>query len=179
MVSARKAMSTPKQPRDVIALNIPDLSAFAKTLRSGLEQPPGHVETLNLIARAAGYRNYQHLKARQIQEEQPIANDRQVARALRFFKAGKFAEWPAKTQVQKLCLWALWAQLPAQTDLHEREISTLIHSMCLFKDAAQIRRAMVEHQMVARAKDGSCYQRIEQALPAEALAVIAQVKKTL
>ena len=44
----------------------PDLSALAKNLRRELEaraELPGHVELLNMLTRAVGYRNYQHFKA--------------------------------------------------------------------------------------------------------------------
>lgn len=171
-------MSHVTDTQDTISLTITDLSRFAKTLRAGLSTPPGHLETLNLIARAAGYRNYQHLKARQAHQASAPVDDRQVARALRFFRRGKFADWPAKTQVQKLCLWGLWAQLPAQVAYSEREVSDLIHDMCSFRDAAQIRRAMVEHKMLTRQKDGSNYQRVEQAPPPEALDLIRRLRRT-
>ena len=51
--------------RDVISLQIDDLSHFARSLRAGLANPPSHLEMLGHIARAAGYRNYQHLRAKQ------------------------------------------------------------------------------------------------------------------
>jgi hypothetical protein len=171
-----KLATKPHASRDVVQLSIPDLSSFAKALRAGLAQPPSHVETLNLIARAAGYRNYQHLKARQPEQRAATVDDRQVAKALRYFHQGSFSEWPAKTGVQRLCLWALWAQLPAKTQMRESDISARLHAMCRFRDAAQIRRAMVEHAMVTRDREGTCYQRIEQEPPAEARALIAALK---
>ena len=51
-------------------LSTPDISAFAKSLQTALDarhaeghSPPPHVELLNLLARAAGARNYATLKA--------------------------------------------------------------------------------------------------------------------
>ena len=44
----------------------PDISGLAKTLSRelrALETPPGHVQLLNILARAAGHRNYQAMKA--------------------------------------------------------------------------------------------------------------------
>ena len=57
-------------PRTALAFHTPDLSAFARALgrslaarHSAKPQPPGHVEMLNLIAKAAGHRNAQALRA--------------------------------------------------------------------------------------------------------------------
>ncbi len=164
--------------RDPIALVIPDLSAFAKSLRSELRDPPSHSEMLGLIARAAGYRNYQHLKARLEETPQEAPDDRAVTRAARYFDdMGRFAEWPAKTSVQALCLWVIWAQMPAGSEMTEREVSALIHGLCSFRDAAQIRRAMIEHRMLTRTTDGRVYQRIEQRPPSEARALITRILK--
>ena len=56
--------------RLLVPLATPDLSALAKTLKSFLDErhaaqkpPPTHVELLNLLARAAGLRNFATLKA--------------------------------------------------------------------------------------------------------------------
>lgn len=161
--------------RDPISLTIPDVSGFTKALRSELSDPPSHQEALNMVARAAGYRNYQHLLARQ-PSQKPSADDAQVTRAARYFDAeGCFAHWPARTSVQRLCLWVIWASLPPREPMSERQISARIDAACAFRDAAQIRRAMVEHKMVTRERDGSNYQRIEQAPPPEAQALISRV----
>jgi len=164
--------------RDPLALVIPDLSQFAKRLREEFPDAPSHLETLGLIARAAGYRNYQHLKARL--EEAPVEapDTRAVTRAARFFdEKRRFAEWPAKTGVQALCLWVIWAQLPPDQELTEREISARIHDLCSFRDAAQIRRAMIEHKMLCRTTDGQVYQRIEQKPSPEGRALISRILK--
>ena len=57
-------------PRELTPLHAADLSAFAKALLAQLAERvdrgaglPGHVEMLNLLARAAGHRNVQALKA--------------------------------------------------------------------------------------------------------------------
>jgi len=82
-------------PRDIIRVTIEDLSQFAKTLRSDLPNPPSHVEKLSLIARAAGYRNFQHLREKNT--PLPQANDKQVRRALRYFdETGVMVEWPIR-----------------------------------------------------------------------------------
>ena len=57
-------------PTEPLPVAIPDLSSFARSLSQALaarqaERPdtPGHVETLNLVARALGHRNVQSLRA--------------------------------------------------------------------------------------------------------------------
>lgn len=162
--------------RDTISIEISDLTQFARSLRSQLPEipeKPSHVEMLSLVARAAGYRNYQHLRARNTPT--PKADGRRVARAAAHFDdAGQLLRWPGKTAIQGLCLWVIWAKLPARQSLTEREISQLIDAQTMFRDAAQIRRGMVEHGMVTRNLDGSAYLRVEQAPPPEARALMVQ-----
>ncbi|WP_299933107.1 DUF2087 domain-containing protein [uncultured Pelagimonas sp.] len=160
--------------RETISLEIKDLKQFAKALRAELPNTPSHVETLGLVARAAGYRNFQHLRAQNTPK--PVADDKLVARALEHFDdKGQLKRWPGKTRIQGLCLWVLWARLPARQTLTERDISGLIDAMTLFRDAAQIRRGMIEHAMLTRNLDGSAYERVEQLPPPEALALIAKL----
>jgi len=66
-------------PRTLTPLQAPDLSAFARALGKSLKQrhadeqpPPSHVELLNLIARAAGHRNVQALKAVAVADAPPL-----------------------------------------------------------------------------------------------------------
>ena len=56
--------------RETIPLVVRDLGAFTRALGRSLAEryalrpePPGHVELLNLLARAAGHRSYQGLRA--------------------------------------------------------------------------------------------------------------------
>jgi hypothetical protein len=56
--------------RTLLPLSVADISVFAKSLKAGLDErhvkgdgPPSHLELLNLLARAAGLRNFQTLKA--------------------------------------------------------------------------------------------------------------------
>jgi hypothetical protein len=161
--------------RDVIELTISDLSQFCKTLRADLPQAPGHAQMLGLIAKAAGYRNYQHLKARNAPK--PAADQKQVDRALRCFDArGLFASWPARVGTQLLCVWAIWARLPPREVLNERQISACIDELCSLRDAARVRRTLVEMKLFERTRDGSAYRRLERPVPPEAEALIAALK---
>lgn len=129
-----------------------------------------------MVAKSLGYRNYQHLRAVAGDQPAPAVDSKQVARALRHYDQGRFARWPGKTGVQALCLWPIWAALPARAILSEREISAMIDAQCLFRDPAQIRRSMVEHGLLQRTRDGAQYTRIEQSPPAEAQELIRQVR---
>ncbi|MBT8152460.1 DUF2087 domain-containing protein [Epibacterium ulvae] len=162
--------------RNVIQLTIDDLSQFTKTLRKQLDTPPSHVEMLTHVARAAGYRNYQHLRARNTPV--PQANRKQVDRAARYFdEAGQWARWPLKRGVRELCLWVVWAAIPARERFSERQVSAVIDEMTVFRDAAQIRRSLIEMQLMRRDRDGSNYQRLEQPMPPEARALLAAIKE--
>ncbi len=165
--------------RDAVSLTISDLSGFAKALRREVEQggDAGHQAWLNRIARAAGYRNYQHLSALRKGEEPP-ADEKAVARALRYFDGdGRMTHWPAKTTVQHLCLWAIWAELASGEELSEREVSARIDTLASFGDAAIVRRTLAELGLVTRSRDGRVYCRVERRPSPEARALIAALRR--
>jgi hypothetical protein len=52
--------------RTPLPLHAEDISAFARSLGGQLkscEAAPGHLQLMNMLARSAGYRNFQHLRA--------------------------------------------------------------------------------------------------------------------
>ena len=163
--------------RDIISITIDDLSMFTKSLRNTLKQHdglPGHATMLGLVAKAAGYENYQHLKAIKpdVKTYQPVEKKR-MERALRIWDNGIMTRWPKQTSVQGLCLWVFWAALPAKQDMTETEVNEVLNARHAFKDHAILRRSMVEHRMIQRTTDGSVYRRIEQAPPDDAAFLIA------
>lgn len=165
-------------PRDAIPLAIPDLSAFAKRLREELAQdgpPPGHLRLLGHLARAAGFANWQRLRASAPPAPEPL-DEAKVARALRAFDAeGRMERWPNRTAVQGLCLWVLWARLPARRDLTEAEVNAVLKAGHAFGDHVLLRRSLIDHGLATRATDGSAYRRVERQPPPEARALIAKV----
>lgn len=162
--------------RDVLRLTIDDLSHFTKTLRGALPDAPGQSEMLGHIARAAGYRNYQHLKSRLTPE--PAADRKRVARALRYFAAdGRWENWPLKRGIRELCLWVIWTRLPVREVLTERQISAVIDEETVFRDPAQIRRSLVEMGLLTRNLDGSEYVRLQRPMPPDAKALLRAVKE--
>ncbi|WP_342075924.1 DUF2087 domain-containing protein [Yoonia sp. SS1-5] len=164
-------------PRETIAITIDDLSAFTKALRNSLlqmEKPPGHAKMLALVAKAAGYDNYQHLRAAKPTAPK-LPGSKKLDRALRTFDAGIMIRWPKQTAVQGLCLWVFWAALPPRADLSEKEVNAILKAGHSFGDHALLRRSLIDHRLVSRTKDGKTYRRIEQQPPPDALHLIGAV----
>lgn len=174
--------------KDPIGLVIADISDFARRLAPQLKNHkdgPSHLSLLNMLARAAGYRNYQHLRAlrsaRARLTEVPATLDvdfRLVERALHQFDAGgQLVRWPSRRQVQALCLWVMWSRVPAAEHLHERQINAILNAGHLFGDAALLRRSLIGMALVQRNLDGSDYQRLEKRPPDEARELIGRIKE--
>jgi len=169
-------------PRSIFPMAIADLSAFAKSMRGEidrLDHKPSHVEVLNLITRAAGFRNYQHFRAvsqtaevienwNVAAEPEPMPDEARVLRTLRVFnREGLLVRWPTKRSQQELCLWFLWSKLPRGRTFTEREIGEFLNTLHLFGDAALLRRDLFDLGLVTRKRDGSDYRRIEKKPPPE------------
>lgn len=162
--------------RETIAIKIDDLSQFTKSLRNALkhhDRLPGHATMLGLVAKAAGYDNYQHLKAVKPAVPDYIPEEkRRMERAKRVWRGGVMIRWPKQTSVQDLCLWVFWADLPANTDMTEKEVNAILMERHTFNDHPILRRSMIANRMLTRTIDGSVYRRIEQAPPEDALHLI-------
>ncbi|MCK0209671.1 DUF2087 domain-containing protein [Starkeya koreensis] len=167
-------------PRTVLAYEAPDISALARTLHQGLaalERTPGHVELLNLLARGAGFRNFQHMRADAQARDRletppeppaPPADHARCEKALRLFDpSGRLARWPKKRNQQILCLWLLWSRLPAGETFPERRMNELLNAEHLFGDHALLRRELIEFGLFRRTPDGREYSRIEREPPPE------------
>ncbi|MCJ8520726.1 hypothetical protein ABID21_003946 [Pseudorhizobium tarimense] len=167
--------------RTIYPMAVADVSAFAKSLREQmgrLDHAPTHVEMLNLLSRAAGFRNYQHFRSsadaaeisvtrREVKLEQQ-ADAARVSKTLRVFDTdGQIIRWPGKRSQQELCLWFLWTKIPPRLRFTEREISERLNALHLFGDAALLRRDLVDVGLMRRNRDGSDYQRVEKAPPPE------------
>ena len=173
--------------REILSFQAADISALAKSLKSQLdthEGKPGHVSLLNMLARGAGYRNFQHFRAQataldRLENPGPAPAPRpevdfaRVRRLLRHFdEAGRLIRWPNKFNEQATCLWVMWSRLPARESLTEQGISRLLDAMHSFRDFALLRREMVEQGLVSRTPDCRDYRRIERQPPPDALALI-------
>lgn len=167
--------------RDAIALEIHDVSQFARLLGRALseaEAVPGHLGLMNTIARAAGFRSFQHLKARTRAEPAPTqpVNEKRLAQVMRCFDGeGRLARWPGKTSLQALALWALWSHLPARVELSEPEVNAVMERWHGFGDRALLRRALIDHGLATRRIDGRGYRRVEAEPPAEARVLLRRL----
>lgn len=87
--------------REYLPLQCDDLSSFAKSLRAQLAEHlgpeasvPGHVQMLNMLARAAGHRNVQALKAQAAQQRSSLARARTAQKDVASPEALAEAAWP-------------------------------------------------------------------------------------
>ncbi len=164
-----------------------DISALARTLAgqiAALGRAPTHVELLNMLARSAGWRNFQHFRAQaaartaiETAESNPAVEAIdfiKVRRLLRHFDAeGRLLRWPAKLGERQICIWVPWSRLPSRQVLSEPQINGHIEAAHTFGDYALLRRWMCDWGMVERTTDGREYRRIERRPPAEARELIA------
>lgn len=172
LVEARARMEC-AMGRDVSPLYVADLSAFSKQLRgalAGQEGLPGHQGMMDLVAKAAGFRNLQQFQAGRPNLEAPR---RDVLRL--FDETGRFVRWPSKTSQQRLALWVIWSRMPPRVSMDERAVSAFLAEQADGVDAAQMRRGLIEHGLAVRRRDGSAYLRVEQEPEREALALIKRL----
>lgn len=174
-------------PRLSLPYAVQDLSALARSIRDQivkLDRSPTHLELLNMLARAAGRRNYQHYQAEMASQarlvepapESAPPDHARIEKALRHFDAkGRLLRWPSKANLQELCLWALWSRIPAGRVFSEREISDLLTLWHLFGDHALLRRALFEAKLVDRTSDVREYRRIERKPPPELPILLDQI----
>lgn len=162
-------------PRTLTPLVAPDLSAFARALgrslkeRHDAQQPlPGHVELLNLIARAAGHRNVQALKAAVLVAPTPVSSTApppglsdNARKALALFDGqGRLTRWPVKFSVQQLLMWVLWTRFEAQRPYTEAEVNAILKDAQTYGDHVTLRRELINHRLMTRKSDCSEYRKL-------------------
>ena len=178
--------------REPLALTVPDASTFARALGRSLAErhaagaaPPGHVELLNLIARALGHRNLQSLRAVRLPASLPTlptaAEDRppppplsaNARKALLQFDArGRLLRWPTKFSVQVLAMWVLWTLFDGRRVYTEREVNEILGAANAFGDHATLRRELVNHKLLTRKSDCSEYRKLPARPDAETRALL-------
>lgn len=182
--------------RQALPFSTDDVSTFARALKRELAKPdhnsaaaaamPSHLALLNMLVRAGGYRNFQHFRAQAEARDkldhpppEPVqepADYVAVARVARYFDdAGRLTRWPGKHSQRILCLWVLWSRLDAKRVYRESEINRVLEAQHLFGDYALLRRDMCDLRLMTRTPDGREYRRVEQAPPANALALICHL----
>lgn len=162
--------------RETLAFVAPDLSTFARSLTRALKErtepePPGHVEMLNLIARAAGHRNVQALRAAQRElPPAPLAPEDRPAlpplsenarkTLMQFDSRGRLIRWPHKFTVQRMAMWILWTLFESRRVYTEKEVNAILKEVNDFGDHVTLRRELVNHQLLTRKSDCSEYRKL-------------------
>lgn len=165
--------------KTLLPFAVPDLSAFAKALRTrlaGLDHTPTHVEMLNLLAKSAGHQNFQAVRAGTLPASIPAFDQARIDRVIGHFDdRGRMIRWPGRTRHQDLCIWIIWSTIPRDKPLSEKEINGFINDGHHFGDHALLRRSLVDMKMLSRTPDGKLYRRIEKQPDAEAQALMAAI----
>ena len=168
-----------------LSVTVPDASLFAhalglqlKTRHAAGSPPPGHVELLNLMARALGHRNLQSLQAARpaLADAVPVlpslalaVEDRPTPPALtenarkalmQFDSRGRLQRWPTKFSVQKLAMWVLWTLFDGRRVYTEREVNEILKAANAFGDHVTLRRELINHQLMSRLSDCSAYRKL-------------------
>lgn len=174
--------------KTLLPFAVKDVSGLARSIARELasgEERPGHVQILNILARAAGFRNFQHFRAARAAEArldaapplgEPVDHVR-VERVARLFDAeGRLTRWPPKANQRRLCLWVLWSRFPVHAALDEIAVNAHLNRRHSFGDPALMRRELVDGGFVRRTVDGREYRRIECRPEPDALALFAALK---
>ena len=160
--------------RESVPLHAPDLSLFARALGRSLKErlphdPPGHVELMNLLARAAGHRNLQALQAAVRRPLPAPAGDPDAVpevppltpaarKALTQFDArGRLVRWPHKFSVQRVAMWALWTHFDGRRVYSEKEVNEVLKAWNTWGDHVTLRRELINHRLMSRKSDCSEY----------------------
>lgn len=164
--------------RERVPLHCEDLSQFAKTLRQQLGEhlqkspgaAPSHVQLLNMLARAAGHRSVQALRAQATLTHAPVAAPPTTAapaatllsthasKALtQFDEHGRLSRWPYKFVVQRLAMWGLWLRFDSNRSYTEREVNDILKAWTTYGDHVTPRRELVEMKLLGRKPDCSAY----------------------
>jgi len=174
--------------RESLPLVVDDLSAFAKSLRAQLlkhelPQPPGHQTLLNMLARAAGHRNLQTLKARPpapLPKPPVPATELSdiVKRTLRLFDdRGRLTRLPVKRSLQLMALWGLWMRFDAKRPYREREVNEILTAWHSFGDYCTLRRDLITQKLMARTPDSSVYTKLPARPGEDAMALMRALRQ--
>lgn len=173
--------------RELLSFGVADVSSLAKSLKKELEgnPNPSHLEIMNMLARGAGFQNFQHFRAGQVNLEPSMAAEilpqddeientkSELKKVTKFFdKNLVVTKWPIKESSRKILLWYFWSRIPYEITFNEISISRLLDALHSFGDAAVIRRYLVSYGFMERSKDGAKYKRLELDIPKEYKEVI-------
>jgi hypothetical protein len=174
--------------REIVPLYAADASTFCKNLRQHLNEAglsaPGHLTLLNMLARSAGHRNYQSLRAAppagtllpDAPAPVPAPSKAPRLKALclprgnnapplirkaigQFDVQGRLMRWPTQFAVQQLAIWALWTRLPGKKSMTEREVNEYLDRQNTFGDPVTLRRELINAGLMTRTVDCRDYRK--------------------
>ncbi|WP_029458910.1 DUF2087 domain-containing protein [Solidesulfovibrio alcoholivorans] len=177
-----------------LPLAVDDITAFARCLRTRLtasQAAPSHLELLNWLAKAAGYKNFQHFRA-SVHPNLPVAatepvvepeptpeplSETRLKRLARLYDAaGRLTRWPSKRGMQLTCLWTVWAAIPSREVFDEPGVTRILAGTHLFGDPVLLRRELCDLGLLWRTPDCRAYRRVERRPPPEALELLRRVR---
>jgi hypothetical protein len=183
-----------------LPLAVDDITAFARSLRTCLtasQAAPSHLELLNWLAKAAGYKNFQHFRAAshpnlpEAEPEpaavpepvaapeptpEPVSETRLKRLARLYDAAGRLTRWPSKRGMQLTCLWTVWAAIPSREVFDEPGVTRILAGAHLFGDPVLLRRGLCDMGLLWRTPDCRAYRRVERKPPPEALELMRRVR---
>lgn len=175
--------------RHAITLAVPDLSGFARGLARSLAEHlathgalPSHQTLLNQIARAAGHRNLQALRAQPPAPHRPPPRPSEPTTVLsaaarkaltQFDEQGRLVRWPNKYSVQRLAMWVLWMQFESRRVYTEREVNQVLKAWHTWGDHVTLRRELINDRLLTRKADGSEYRKLPARPDVEVRALLA------
>jgi hypothetical protein len=123
-ISSSQKNTSRASSRDLVSFSVSDISLLAKSLRVAITEnaAPSQVQMLNWLSKAAGFQNYQSLraaaKAQSIRatnvvtskekSEPSLALSAHAAKALtQFDEQGRLHKWPYKFAVQRIAMWGI------------------------------------------------------------------------
>jgi len=180
-------------PRQTVPLHADDISSFAKALARQLSdaldkqpRPPGHVELLNMLARAAGHRNFQSLRVQPpiaspaeapAEQASPALSDIAQKALRQYDDQGRLTRWPIKFSVQRMMLWGLWMRFDARRKYSEREVNEVLRAWHLFGDHCTLRRELINMRLLERKPDGSQYRKLPARPDADTMAFMRALRQ--
>ncbi|GAB7128243.1 DUF2087 domain-containing protein [Silvimonas sp. JCM 19000] len=172
-------MSRPIYP--FYSSNISELARSLKQQWAEAPDAPSHLQILNMLAKAAGFANFQHLRAScetvKQQEAQEAAVVPAVKRLLRHFdEQGRLLRWPNKFSEQQICLWAAWDVLPPAGEYSEAQINQPLKQCQTFNDHVMLRRELVSMKLLDRTPDGRKYWRLPGTPDADTASLLAVLR---
>ncbi|NLR76286.1 DUF2087 domain-containing protein [Leeia aquatica] len=166
---------------------VPDVSDLARALRRhwpSHPDMPGQVDMLNLLARCAGFSNFQSYRQHALRPQKTEVSHPPVpALAQKFMQLldaqGQLTRWPSGRPLQQLALWYLWGRFDRRRSYHEREVNTLLNQHHRFGDPALLRREMVGLGLLSRSDDCRDYRRLSPQPPDDVIAVLKHRERQL